>query len=199
MNCINRLAIYLFVSLMVGCASRSSWPTIEEPKQRFVQSGYSLIPTNETGWVLATRSPYQLALAMKGAEVDETFAIQATLIDLPASTSNEQFLEIVRQEQEKKTDLKRFSVQTHKVLYAELHGSPCARSHILTLDNAAIKRSDISSDMVLEIASITCRHPKNDTVGVSVVYSQRSYQTSKTLGFMGKAKAVLDSVKFEDF
>lgn len=134
------LFIYsIFIILLAGCASQSNLPTLVDPTQRFVQSGYSLTSTNENGWILAARSPYQLALAKMGQSLDETFAIQATLIDLAEFNSNEKIVEVVRKKQAADTDPDRFSVQKHDVYYAELNDSPCSRSYMLAIDNAAVK------------------------------------------------------------
>lgn len=193
------LLIYFFVAFLAGCASRPSSPTIADPTQRFIQSGYSLVPTNENGWILAARSPYQFVLAKEGTQTDETFAIQATLLDLPELIANEKIVEVVRQGQEADTDPTRFIVQKHEVSYAELAGNPCGRSHMLASDNAAVKRSSNSGDMLLEIATLICRHPKNNKIGISVVYSQRYYKGAKTPGFLENANIVLNSVRFEGF
>lgn len=189
--------IFIFVAFISGCASGPSLHTIGDPAHRFVQSGYSLVPTNEDDWVLAARSPYQLVLAKMGEQIDETFAIQATLIDLPELSTKEGIVEIVRQAQKANTDPNRFIAQKHEVSYVEISESPCGRSHMLASDNAAVKRSNSSEDMLLEMVTLICRHPKDSKIGISVTYSQRFYQKAKTPGFLEKANAVLNGVKFE--
>ena len=52
--------------------------------------------------------------------------------------------------------------------------------------------------MVLEALALTCAHPKDQSVGVTVVYSRRYYPDKQDPGFLEKALTVLDSVEFND-
>jgi len=52
--------------------------------------------------------------------------------------------------------------------------------------------------MVLEALALTCAHPKDQSVGVTVVYSRRYYPDQGNSEFLEKALSVFNSLDFSD-
>jgi hypothetical protein len=165
---------------------------------RIYQKGYSLVPVNEKGWLIAGRSPYQVVIIKYGESTDETLAIQTSLIKLPTFTTSEEFVRLIKDGQVKDTDPQRFRMITHDVTAYPEKGRNCAKSHMVAEDRGAVKRSGKEGSMVLEGLTLTCAHPKDNTVGVNVTYSHRYYPEQKVSGFLDKASTVLNSVEFSD-
>src|SRR5687768_12009903 len=94
-----------FCSLAItACAPMQ--PKLQElqlPPERIVQKGYSLVPINEAGWLVAGRNQYQLSLIKTGANPDESFAIQAVPFRLPEFKSTEEFVRLIKEGQAKDT------------------------------------------------------------------------------------------------
>src|SRR2546426_12068034 len=85
--------------LVVAACTRIQLQEVRVPPERIYQKGYSFLPLNEKGWLIAGRNPYQVAIGKSGEGPDETLAIQTALIKLPAFTTNEEFVRLVREGQ----------------------------------------------------------------------------------------------------
>jgi hypothetical protein len=161
-----------------------------------METGYSLVPPNEKGWIVAGRDQYRLALAQRGEGEDETYAIQTTLVQLPTFTSSDGLTRFVKEGETKKTDPQRFKVMVHDIVLQQQKGVDCARSHFVVEDTAAAKRTTKTGSMILEALSLTCPHPKDAAVGVHVTYSHRYYPEQKDSAFKEKALHLFDSMEF---
>jgi len=189
----------LCTALVVTWSSIQPWlPEVQLPPERIAQKGYSLVSLNEKGWRIVERNAYQLALAKRGENTDETMAIQVILFRLPVFKTNEEFLRLIQEGQVKDTDPQRFKIMQHEVTTYRTKGTDCAKSHIAVEDRDAVKRSGKPGDMVLEIMALTCAHPKDKNFGISIIYSQRYYSEQRDSAFVEKAMSVLHSIEFTD-
>ena len=182
---------------LLGCAS--SPQRLQElpiPPQKINQPGYSLLPLNEKGWLAGPRNQYQLALVKPGSHADETFAIQGIASRLPEFGSADDFVRLVKQGQAADTDPPRFKIVEHTVVADSSKHAQCARSHLITEDNNAVKRTSTSGSMVLEAATLTCAHPGNKILGISIIYSHRYYPGQADPTFMQKADQVMNGFEF---
>ena len=194
-----KFGVLCITLVITSCASmQPSLPEVQIPPERISQKGYSLVPLNEKGWLIAGRNAYQLALVKRGENPDETFAIQAIPFRLSAFKTNEDFVRLIKEGQAKDTDSQRFKIVKHEVTSHPANGTSCVKSHMVTEDRAAVKRSGKSGDMVLEALTLTCAHPKDKSVGISIIYSQRYYPEQRDSAFVEKATRVLSSVEFTD-
>jgi hypothetical protein len=185
-----------FLFVVTSCAPRLQ--EVQVPPERIFKKGYSLVPLNEKGWFIAGRNPYQLDMGKSGEGPDETVIIHAVLVRLPPFTTSEEFVHLVKEGQAKDTDPKRFKTISYDVTAYPEKGPHCAKSYGVMEDHAAVKRSRLTGYMLLEILTLTCAHPKDNSVGVSVTYSQRYYPETKVSGFLEKASGILSSVEFSD-
>jgi len=180
-----------------GCAySPQHLQELPLPSQQIKQPGYSLLPLNEKGWFVSNRNQYQLALVKRGSHADETFAIQGIASKLPEFTSADDFVRLVKEGQAADTDPQRFKIVEHTVVVDSSNHAQCARSHLVTEDNNAVKRTSTSGSMVLEAATLTCAHPGNKILGISIIYSHRYYPDQADPAFMQKADQVMNGVEF---
>jgi hypothetical protein len=199
MKLLRKVGMVCAAWVVASCASmQPRLPEVQLPPERISQKGYSLVPLNEKGWLIVGRNAYQMALAKHGENPDETFAIQAILFRLSAFKTNEEFVRLIKEGQVKDTNPQRFKILEHEVASYPTKGTDCAKSHMMAEDHAAVKRSGKSGDMVLEMLTLTCAHPKNRNVGISVIYSQRYYSDQRDSAFVEKGTSVLNSVEFSD-
>lgn len=182
---------------LLGCAS--SPPQLQElpvPPQKINQPGYSFLPLNEKGWFAGPRNQYQVALVKRGNQTDETFAIQGIASKLPEFVSTDDFVQLVKQGQAADTDPKRFKIVEHMVVADSSKRAQCARSHLVTEDTGAVKRTSTVGPMILEVAALVCAHPGNRILGISIIYSHRYYPGQADPAFMQKADQVINSIEF---
>lgn len=145
---------------------------VTPPLQRLVQPGYQLQPPAEPGWVVASRSPYQLILGKAGSGVDESYIIEATLIHIPADQTD-QLQQWVRESENRDSDPQRFAQQTHEVAAYEGKNTRCIASHTVSQDLQPHRRSGGNAPMVLELYAYTCLLPTNPTLALHLGYSYR--------------------------
>jgi hypothetical protein len=194
------IACVVFCSLsLAACASlKPKLQELQVPPDRIAQKGYSLVPPNEKGWLVAGRNQYQLALVKAGGNPDETIAIQAMPVRLPDFNSTEDFVRLIKEGQAKGADPKRFAIKKSEVVAYPTKGSNCAKGYHVTEDNSAVKRSGRAGNMILEALTLTCVHPKDKNIGVNISYSHRHYPEQEDVHFIEKAMSVLDSVEFTE-
>lgn len=189
--------VCLLLLSLVGCASGpQQLRELSVPSQKIFQPGYSLLPLNEKGWSVVSRDPYQLALVKRGSHADETFAIQGMASKLRAFVSADDFVRMVKEGQAADTPAPRFRIMEHNVVSDASKHAQCARSHVISEDNDAAKRTSTSGSMVLEMAALTCAHPGNKILGISIIYSHRYYPGQADPAFMQKADQVFNSIEF---
>lgn len=168
------------------------------PPERITLKGFSLLPLNENGWLVGPGGPYRLALGRRSDNPDESSAILAVLTDVGSYDSKAEFVKIIKDNQAKDNDPQRFAIKQHDVSAINKFSTVCVRSHTLSIDNAASRRSGNTGDMTLEILSLSCAHPADKTIVVTASYSQRYYPGRRGSDFDRKAQAVLDSLEFND-
>ncbi len=154
------------------------------------------MPLNEKGWLIVGRNRYQLTLAKEGANTDESIIIQATPFRLLEFRSTEEFVRLIKEGQARDTDSERFDVKRYEVTAYPKKGSDCAKSYLLTEDNAAVRKSGRSGSMILEALTLACAHPEDRKIGISITYSHRYYPGQGDPEFREKAMSVLKSIEF---
>jgi hypothetical protein len=190
-------ALWVAFFALAGCAAPLPGPELPLPPQRIAQPGYSILPLNENGWIRAPYQPNQLTLGKYGKNPDETFAIQAMLVRVPAHSSHQDLARAVKDAQAADSNPKRFKILKHEVTPETANGARCARSQMLTEDHAAVKRTSTPGPMLLEVSNLICVHPKDGAAGVSLTYSHRYYPGHSDAGFAAKAAQVLSSLQFQ--
>jgi hypothetical protein len=191
-----KIVMLCIAFVITACAAtRPHLSEVKIPPERISQKGYSLMPLNEPGWLIEGRNNYTFALVKPGANQDETFVLQAMLSRMPAYDTNADFLQAIKDGQDKDSDSKRFEILKHDVTPFWMKGTDCAESHMVTVDHAAVKRSGNTGDMILEALTLSCAHPSEKTVAIHVTYSHRHYPGQDDPAFMEKGSAVLNSVE----
>ena len=190
-----RIIVISAVVFLGGCATGPNVPTLSPAPQRLSIDGLDFASPAEPGWYIPLQTPYHLALAKRGASPDETVAIEAQLYHAPAPVPGKDFVQQVREAQDKDTDPARFTSQVHEVVPYKLGAAVCARSHTTVQDNKAATPSGNYAVMILEAYSLDCEHPQDPRAGVNLTYSLRYYPGKADPGWQAKAAAILDSAQ----
>ena len=185
---------------MTSCAHRQfQFPEVAIPPERIVQQGYSFVPLNEPEWLILGRTARQLAFARSGKSSDETYAIQAMTFVLPPFATSAELVRIVREGQAQDMNSKRFKLEQNEATFHPTNGAECVRTHMVVEDRAAVKRVGINNgDMILEVLTLTCAHPKDKRVGIGFIYSQRYYLGLQDPALEEKADSIFNSIQFSD-
>ncbi len=191
------IALLFAAALTSSCATTR--PTMQEvtlPPQRIAQNGYSLVPLDEAGWLIAYRNSEQLILGKRGSDPDENIIIRAFAKVLPPLKSDEEFVGFAKSVliMEGATRHKVLSQQTDLV---KIKSQSCARTDTVMEDHNAVKRSSRTDPMILEAFSLLCKHP-NGSTGILVAYSHRFYQGHGDAESSKKAQKIFDSVEFSN-
>lgn len=198
MRMLSIILCFAVALLSAACATtRPSLPQVSLPPQPFLQKGYSLVPLEETGWLIGYRDSEKLVLGKPSNDPDENAVIRAFPQVLPPLKSEEEFVGF------SKSVLVMTGAARHKVLSQgtkslTIKGRPCVRTDTVMEDHEAVKRSKRTDTMILEAYSVLCKHP-NNTTGILVAYSHRYYQGDKDPDAARKAEKLFDSIEFLDF
>jgi hypothetical protein len=172
---------------------------VQIPPERISQKGFSLVPLNETGWVITGRSASQLVLGKFGKTPEENVVIRAVLFKLPPFKTNEEFVRLIKEAEAKNINPERLKLIKHEFVADPNKGTDCTKSHMAAEDHAAAKKvGKTGVVMVQEALTLTCAHPKDKAVGINVGYSHRYYPEQPDPRFLEKATSVLNSVEFAD-
>lgn len=197
MSFAGKLGSIVTALICVSCASGTPLPQIATPPQRIVQKGYSFIPLDEKGWYIIGRNEYQVVLGKYGEHPDERFALQAQPVDCPPFDTEEEFVRLIREEQSQNINSARFKVVSNEATPYPAGGATCVKSHLVTEDHAAVKRSSRSEPMVRDVYSLTCRHPRDASIGILLTLSQRGYRGQGDPQFADKASLLFNSIQFD--
>ena len=198
-----KLAILCAAFAVASCAPiqprfPERFPEVQIPPERISQKGFSLVPSNEKGWVITGRSASQLALGKFGQTPEETFLIRATVFKLPPFKTNEELVLLIKELQAKNINPERLKITKHEVVTYPKNETDCVKSHSVIEDHGATKKVGKTGVMVQEALTLTCAHPEDKGIGVNVSYSQRYYPEQRDPVFLEKSTSVLDSVEFTD-
>ena len=194
------LLAVLFAMAFIACAGMPpQYKEVQLPPARIYQKGYSLVPLNEKGWSIGQRNQIEVVIGKRGEgkNIDETFIIHATLVRLSPYTDTQELVRKVKEGQEKDIDSQRYRMVRHDVTFQQEKGADCTKSHALSEDTAAVKKSERPGSMMLEILTLTCSHPKERSIGVNIAYSHRYFPEQKDSQFTEKATSVLSSIEFD--
>ena len=186
---------------LVACATgvNVNLPVMPSSVERATIDGASFEPPPGGVWYVEVHSPYMIALVRPRENVDETIAVEIQLFKFPefmtGPMSEADFVQKARQFVETDTDPTRYTQRTYEVTPETIGKDLCVRTYHLVVDHAAHVASHSGKPMMLESASLVCRHPDDPRVGVKASFSERYYLGDVDPGFKATAARMLDSVE----
>jgi len=194
-----RNLIYILSSCLALSSCMLAKPELQElpvPPQPIKHNVFTILPPSEPGWVVANISQYNLSLAQKANAQDETYAIQVMLLKLPDFKNDEEFEKYITQAFESNTSEIRFiNIDTTISLIKSNYGN-CVKNLSIAEDTQAIKQTNNSNNLILEIINYTCKHPTITNGGANFSYSHRYYSGHKDPELENKADILFSNFKF---
>ena len=132
----------------------------------------------------------------EGGNLDETYAINVFLFEIPNFDSQDTFIDFVKAGREQDFDPKRFKIIKDDITSFEGREDYCASYHSVAEDKEAVKRSRNKEMMILEMAGYICRHPKNKNIGINFDYSHRYYSNNKDSALLDKSNKAFNKFEF---
>jgi len=167
------------------------------PPQRSVHTGFSLLPLNESGWLIGVQQPQGLVLGKRGSDPDENIILRAFIVVLPDFNSRDEFMGFAKTAIGE-FDPTRFKKITQEPKTVHVKGQSCVSIKNMEEDLAAKKLTSRTDPMLIEAYSLVCPHPKKK-IAIVVAYSHRYYSGHADPESAKKAATIFETVEFIDF
>lgn len=194
----HRILLPLFIAALAGaCASQPKVPPpIEIGGFRF------LLPADtdkekDKGWVVARQTADQFVIGKPGSFAGATLSLQGTLVKLPQLSSDRALREHVEAMQRKTLDTRRFRLIKFEVVSQPIQDQVCALSHMSAADIAGTGPTGPAVNTILDTLTATCPHPKDQSRGISVVYSHGYFPEDADPQFFKTGMALLEGLRFD--
>lgn len=187
------LILFLAISLSACVTSTVKKPNYIPPSHLYSGEEIDVKSPNEPGWFLADTSEGGMQFGRVNTENNESFGAQVLSFPLPATESNEAFVQLIKANVEENTDRKRFTIVESDYKYSDERAYPCVRGESVTIDSKAKISSGRTVKQVLEIAALYCRHPHHPEGGIAIVYSHRG--ETRMNGFKVRANEFISGVQ----
>ena len=186
-----KLLAWMLCALISACASQPKLPP------RIMLEGFSFAPLNDKEWTIVKQSPDMTVMGKPGRFSGEIFAMQATLIKLPAIESPQELVRHLESTQRKDLDPKRYRVIRHEVIQYQVHGKNCALSNVEAAERTAASGTGSPVNTMLESLTLICPHPKNTARGINMIYSHRYFPEDVDPQFSRDGALLMQSLAFE--
>ena len=127
----------------------------------------------------------------------EIFAMQATIIKLPAVESADELVRHVESTQRKELDPKHYRVFKLEVSQQEIHGQACALARVEAAERTATDGTGSPVNTMLETLTLICPHPKDPSRGINMAYSHRHFPEDVDPQFSQDAATLMQKLAFE--
>lgn len=184
------------LALSLGACAGFASHTQVDGLQKIIQPGFSFIaPANRT-WSVLVRSTYQVTLRTVGDNPNETLVVSASIYQIPAFSSPQDFLVYVKAGRAAEPQTGRFElVKNDEQLYAD-RGETCVKHEMESKDFGAKRGGDFS---LIQYIGMNCIHPKNPEVGVFVELSRKAPPGIEFPEMKAMGSQLLESVEFSAF
>ena len=186
--------LVLLLSSCMGTNTRVA--ELPLPPQPIKHPAFTLLPPAETGWLVANMSQYNLSLAKKGNAIDESYAIQVMLFQLPTFSNDEEFKNYVIDGFNEDTSSTRFNTISSSNEITNINTLNCVKNRTATEDTQSVKQSSNNESMILEVINYTCKHPTVKNVGANISYSHRYYTGHADAKLDKHSLDLMDDFKF---
>lgn len=195
MSFLFRIVTLAVLFCLVACAPKQM-VEVQLPPERSFHRGFSLVPLNEQGWWILDQNHNNLALKKDGINEHESYVITTTVFGLPHSTSQQDFVNVVKKLERERLDTSRFTILKQDVGLYPKKGDYCARSHAILEDRVAVQRTGGTKAMIMDVVALFCQHPEDKDVGVWVAYSYRHFSGNEDPSLFEKAENLFETIEF---
>ena len=160
----------------IGKVVSSTNEPILDKSMRLDHSQYFVyIPPQEGSWIITSRNARQTSLARKGNRIDETYAINIQLIELPVINTEKDFINYIKNDHIPKIDSSALKLVKDEVYAYKARADYCLQYRYETAETRAIRQSSYDRSLVAEAAGFVCRHPAHKNLAINIDYAHRFY------------------------
>jgi tetratricopeptide (TPR) repeat protein len=161
----------------------NEYTKIVSPQERINIEGVSLLPPQGEGWVFKKKHAGSIEFGKLGGTKDQSLVALSVLSKLTEVESKEEFLALISKQRSRKQPDPRFENILNKEILSDEREGFCMRFHTIYKDYGAKNLSKKSDYLIVEDIGITCRHPYNKNIAVSIGFSQRTNPNNKIKNF----------------
>jgi len=178
---------------LAACASQPKEPP------RIMMQGFSISAPKEKEktWVVAQQSPELTVIGKQGRFTGESFAMQTTIIKLPALASSEALVRYVESNLRKEIDPKRFRLFKLETTEQKVHEQNCALSRVEMAERNATDSTGSPINTMLETMTLTCPHPQDPLRAINMAYSHRHFPEDVDPQFAQEGAMLMQTLAFE--
>lgn len=127
-------------------------------------------PAGENWWM---QSDSDTAVAFFRGSANNSFVANVALFRMGPASSPEEYEALIKESIARDLDPNtpaRYELLEQSIQYSTERTYPCVRYRAVSRDNGA---KGASEPLLLEVDGLYCRHPANESLGVSILYSHR--------------------------
>jgi hypothetical protein len=191
-----KLTAWLSFTVCAALAACASQP--KEPP-RIMMQGFSISAPKEMEktWVVAQQSPELTVIGKQGRFTGESFAMQTTIIKLPALPSSEALVRYVESNLRKEIDPKRFRLFKLETTEQKVHEQSCALSRVEMAERNAADSTGSPVNTMLETMTLTCPHPQDPLRAINMAYTHRHLPEDVDPQFAQEGAMLMQTLAFE--
>ena len=184
---------WIFCALLGACALLPMDP----PRIMMQGFSFSAPKEKEKAWTVTQKGPDLTVIGRQGRYSGESFAMQVTIIKLPALESVDALVRYVESTQRKEIDPKRYRVSVLAVSPQRIKAQNCALSRVEAAERSTSEGTRSPVNLMLEILTLICPHPTDPSRGISMAYSHRHYPEDVDPEFTEDAAKFMQTLAFE--
>jgi len=186
------------LTLFQSCSSSKIHPVNKEiVSKRLEIPGVSVLPPPGLGWYYQIDNPNRIFFFKEGKYKTQTLFASVSLHKLPATDSEQEFLSELKREIWQAESNSKFEVIFQEEIRSNEKQSNCARLNRIykEYDSRFLPRS-VNYFLIKDIC-LTCKHPGNQEIGVSVCLSERSWPGREFKDFEKISDYFIANARFE--
>jgi hypothetical protein len=159
----------------------SAYAQTVTPGQVFSGSLLNIKAPESEDWKVISSSSAGMAFGHRGSSSNESYIAMVSFFSLPKTNGHDEFIALIKQAVEQNTSIDRFKTISSNYEYTDQRGYPCVKFDAITEDTKAKASFFGHENLVLQIYSLYCRHPKHPDGGFVVSFSHRGSTLDETL------------------
>jgi len=155
--------------------------------QLFAGSLLNIKAPESEGWKVISSTSTVMAFGHRVESTNESYVAMVSFFPLPETKDHEEFVALIKQAVEKDTSTDRFKTISTNYEYTDQRGYPCVKFDVVTEDTKAQTSFFGHENLVLQIYSLYCRHPKHPESGFVISFSHRGSTLDEALNVPAEA------------
>jgi hypothetical protein len=185
-------------TILISCVSTSTrFEELPFFSENIELDGFSFSKFSDHGWFLLKKNRRETSLAKLGNNEDVSYVIVAMSLQPPQFLNDQAFVVWVVEGIRKDMDKSRFVEREFDASIVNTKYGACVNVKSTHEDYSAKKRTSNPEPMLVDIISITCKSPYEQSKGATLIYSNRYYFGNQDSELSTNAQALFSTLEFE--